>query len=501
MQPILLGQDANRDLSAVHLSDYARSLGTYVIGTTGTGKSTFLRSLILQDVFAGKGVCVLDPHGDLVDEVLPFIPSNRVNDVILFDPADIAYPLGLNLFACDRSDPRQRDLVTSSLIDTFYKLFYTSWGPRMEDLLRHSIQTLLYVPDSTFLELLLLLTNHEQRKRLSQPGSEVDPILKHYWQQQFPESYEDPKQPGKWRIPDEQLELVSSSLNKIGRFLVNPVIRNIIAQAESALNFRAIMDEGKVLLINLSKGDIGADNSSFLGSVIVNQLLLAALTRRELPPNQRRPFYLYVDEYQNFATESFPQLQSEARKFKITTTVAHQYRDQLDDSNRGSTLNVANLIVFRVSGKDALELAGQFDNTPQELPPHYQPIYADIGQGVSVPIQTSGSQTGLFREIPGLHEPYSDAHLETANLLTMLPQHQAIIRILNERSKELAQYRVNTQPFDCPLTNHTEHIRRASRQLGRSVEEVEKSIKARLTSSVEYLPRQFEIPSALQFEE
>lgn len=501
MSDFLLGHDANSEGAAVALTSYARTLGTYVIGTTGTGKSTFLKSLILQDIFADKGVCVLDPHGDLIDDILACVPESRVKDVILFDPSDIAYPLGLNLFACDRSDPRQRDLVTSTLIDTLYKLFYESWGPRMEDLLRHSIQTLLYVPDSTFLELLLLLTNHEHRKRLQKVGSNTDPILKHYWEQQFPESFEDPRIAGKWRIPPEQIELVSSSLNKIGRFLVNPIIRNIIAQPESSVNFRQIMDEGKVLLVNLSKGDIGSDNSSFLGSVLVNQLLLAALTRRELPVEQRHPFYLYVDEYQNFATESFPQLQSEARKFKIVTTVAHQYRDQLDESNKGSTLNMANLIAFRVSGKDALELAGQFDNTPRELPSHYQPIYSDLGQGVSVPMQTGGSNTGLFREIPGLREPYSDTHLETANLLAMLPQHQAIVRILDNQRKELQQYRIDAKLFNAPPTPFTEHIRQQSRSLGQSVKEVEDSIKARLESSVEYLPRISDIPSALEFEE
>lgn len=501
MADLLLGSDTNNQNEPLYLSDYARMLGTYVIGTTGTGKSTFLKSLVLQDILADKGVCVLDPHGDLIDDILAYLPEHRVNDVILFDPSDIAYPLGLNLFACDRSDPRQRDLVTSSLMDTLYKLFYDSWGPRMEDLLRHSIQTLLYVPDSTFLELLLLLTNHEHRKRLRKPGSSTDPILKHYWEQQFPESFEDPRVPGKWRIPPEQIELVSSSLNKIGRFLVNPVLRNIIAQPQSSIKFRQIMDESKVLLINLSKGDIGSDNSSFLGSVLVNQLLLAALTRRDLPIEKRRPFYLYVDEYQNFATESFPQLQSEARKFKIVTTVAHQYRDQLDESNKGSTLNVANLIIFRVSGKDALELAGQFDNTPRELPFHYQPIYADLGQGISVPIQTGGSQTRLFREIPGLREPYSDTHLETANLLAMLPQHQAIVRILDNQRKELQQYRIDHRSLNTRPTSFTDHIRRKSRALGQAVKEVEESIKRRLASNVEYLPRISDIPSALEFEE
>lgn len=493
--------------SLVCLTDEARSLGTYVIGTTGTGKSTFLKSLILQDIHAGHGVCVLDPHGDLIDDILPGVPWSRRDDVILFEPSEVRRPFGLNLFTCDRADPRQRDLVTSTIVDTLYKLFAYSWGPRMEDLLRHSIQTLLHVPNSTFLELLLLLTNHEHRARLRASACEADPILKHYWEQQFPESYpETVKVPdkasgrhiaqptGKWKNPNDQIELVGSTLNKIGRFLVNPVVRNIIAQPQSTINFRQVMDEGKVLLINLSKGDLGPDNSSFLGSVLVNQLLLAALSRRDLPLEERRPFHLYVDEYQNFATESFPQLQSEARKFGITTTVAHQYRDQLDDNNKGSTLNVANLVVFRVSGKDALELAGQFDNTPVEYPPHYQPIMSPLGNGVFVQPQTSGSQTTLYHEMPGMREPYGDVRMETANILAMLPQFQAIVRIVDvEQNRTLQQYRIDAEPF--PRNRDTEeakavdqYIRRKSWEIGTLVEQVEADIRRRLASSVEYVP-------------
>jgi hypothetical protein len=483
---IFLGTDKNTEKTPLHLNQAARWLGTYVIGTTGTGKSTFLKSAILQDILAGEGVCVLDPHGDLIEDILLHVPAERVDDVILLDPADIAYPFGLNIFACNRDDPRERDLVTSTVMDTLYKLFYMSWGPRMEDLLRHSIQTLLYLPDSTFLELLLLLTDFERRQSLIRPACEADPILKHYWEQQFPDSY---WEHGKLKAPREQTELIGSSLNKIGRFLVNPVIRNIIAQPENSVSLRRVMDEGKVLLVNLSKGDIGADNSAFLGSVLVNQLLIAALSRRSLPVEQRRPFYLYVDEYQNFATESFPQLQSEARKFAITTTVAHQYRDQLDDSNKGSTLNVANLIVFRVSGKDALELSGQFDNTPYEHPPHYQPILSPVEGNLFAQVQTAGSGTTLYREIPGLREPYSDTHLETANLLTLLPQHQAIIRILNTEVGELQQFRLATQPFGgIPDPTIAVVIRENSRALARPLNLVEPDIRRRMTINTPLAP-------------
>lgn len=484
---IFLGYDKHTSEAQISLSDGARFLGTYVIGTTGTGKSTLLKSMILQDIYAGKGVSVLDPHGDLIEDVLLCIPDNRLADVILFDPADIKYPFGLNVFACDRSDPRQRDLVTSTVMDTLYKLFYESWGPRMEDLLRHSIQTLLYQSETTFLELLMLLTDYQRRQALRQVACDADPILKHFWEQQFPESYYNERR--QLVAPREQTELIGSSLNKIGRFLVNPVVRNIIAQPHSSVNFRQVMDEGKILLINLSKGGIGADNSSFLGSVLVNQFLLAALSRRDTPLAERRPFYLYVDEYQNFATESFPQLQSEARKFAIVTTVAHQYRDQLDESNKGSTLNVANVIVFRVSGKDAVELAGQFDNTPYQHPPHYQPILNSLGGDLFVQAQTAGSGTTVYREIPGLREPYSDTHLETANLLATLPQHQAIIRLMDDTTRELRQFRLSIAAFPCkPDERKAALIREQSRRLTRPLAEIEPDIQRRMISEVPLAP-------------
>lgn len=488
---ILLGIDVNaEEPTKVFLTPQARYLGTYVIGTTGTGKTTFLKSLILQDIQAGEGVCVLDPHGDLIEDLLACMPNERVRDTILFDPADIEYPLGLNIFTCDRSDPRQRDLVTSTVMDTLYKLFYMSWGPRMEDLLRHSIQTLLYEPNTTFLELLMILTDYERRQTLRQAACAIDPVLRHFWEQQFPESRHD--QYGRLVAPKEQTELIGSSLNKIGRFLVNPVVRNIIAQPTSSFNLRSVMDEGKVLLVNLSKGSIGADNSSFLGSVLVNQLLLAALSRRDVPPANRRPFYLYVDEYQNFATESFPQLQSEARKFAIVTTVAHQYRDQLDESNRGSTLNVANLMVFRVSGKDAVELAGQFDNTPYEHPAHYQPVLAGLDNNLFVPMQTAGSNTPLYRELPGMRETYSDTHLETANILATLPQHQAIMRVMDSQSRELKQYRVQALPVSCsPNEQKAAHIREQSRRLTRPLSEVTPDIQRRMSSATPLTPASF----------
>lgn len=449
---IRLGRNArygDQDYPTSHVRDVllspdARKQGTYVIGTTGTGKTTFLLNMIMQDIEAGDGVCVLDPHGDFTTDILDRVPRRRAGEVILFNPADYEYPFGLNLFQCNRDDPRERDLVTSTVIDTLHKLFADSWGPRMEDLLRHGILSLLLHDEpTTLIHLMMLMVNYDHRQRLTARAKELDPILRFYWEDEFPESTE---KGGRYVRPREQIELVSSSLNKIGRFITNPIIRNIVGQPESTINLREVMDKGQILLVNLSKGDLGQDNSSLLGAVLVNQILIAALSRRDTPENQRKPFHLYVDEYQNFATKTFPQLQSEARKYGIDTTVAHQFRDQLDDENKGSTLNVANIVCLRVSGKDAVEIAQQYDLTPPEADPRFEPIVApaDNSGEVFYQMQTSGTGTGLYRMVDRETQTYADVHLETANLLAQLKNHQAICRILTAKSrpKTLHQFRV-----------------------------------------------------------
>lgn len=440
---ISLGGDANNNNELVYLSDNARKLGTYVIGTTGTGKTTVLLNMILQDIeatheYGYDGICVLDPHGDFTNDLLERIPDDRVGDVILFDPTDSDFPYGLNLFDCNKDDPRERDRVVSTVIDTLYKLFSSSWGPRMEDLLRHSIHSLLLHPEpTTMLDLMLLLVSQEHRHNLTKEAKEADPILRAYWLNQFPEGKE-------WEsMTQDQRDLVSSSLNKIGRFLVNPILRNIICQEHSTVNFRHAMDAGKIVLVNLSKGDLGPDNAALLGSVLVNQIFIAALSRRELPEAQRRPFHLYVDEYQTFATKTFPELQSEARKYGIDTVVAHQYRAQLDDDNLGSTLNVANLIVLRVSGIDAADLATQFNLSPPAPETRFEPVRyrVDGEQRLWAEEQSLGTGQKIYQEVEGSRQLYSDVHLEVANLLAQLPNHQALCRLIEKGT--LREHRVN----------------------------------------------------------
>ncbi|MBZ0283157.1 MAG: type IV secretion system DNA-binding domain-containing protein [Anaerolineae bacterium] len=405
----------------VELTPEARKQSLYLLGTTGVGKTTLLKSLIVQDIVAGEGVCAIDPHGDLADELLTLIPQNRKDDVLLFAPGDPdqrTRPLGLNLFACDRSDEQQVQQVTSTVINTLHRLFAYSWGPRMEDLLRISILTLMATPQSTFLDLSLLLTDPLHRRKYVQMVN--DYYLKQFWEVQF-YAYT--------RSPRDLIELIGSSLNKIGRFLADPRIRRIISQPTTAFSLRKIMDNRKIMLVNLSKGSLGEDNSALLGSVLVNLILMAALTRRDTPAKKRVPFHLYVDEYQSFAnSDTFSVLQSEVRKYGIDTVVAHQFRDQLDDLNRGSTLNVANFVVMRVSGIDSHELATQFDNTPPEPDTVWEsqrlPYVDPAMNGFYWPDNT------VQYPRPGIRRSYSDVAAEQANRLTNLPNYQAHARLV-----------------------------------------------------------------------
>lgn len=469
----------------VELTSEARRQSLYLLGTTGVGKTTLLKSLIVQDILAGEGICVIDPHGDLIDELLTLIPKRRQDDVLLFAPGDPdqrARPLGLNLFDCDRSDEQQIQQITSTVINTLRRLFAYSWGPRMEDLLRVSILTLMAVPDSTFLDLSLLLTDPLHRRKYI--TYLTDYYLKQYWEVQF---Y------GFTRSPHDLIELVGSSLNKIGRFLADPRMRRIISQPTTAFSLRKIMDNRKILLVNLSKGFLGEDNSALLGSVLVNLILMAALTRRDTPVKKRVPFHLYVDEFQTFAnSDTFSVLQSEVRKYAIDTVVAHQFRDQLDDLNRGSTLNVANFAVMRVSGIDAHELATQFDNTPPEPDPIWdverRPYTDPALRGYFWP------DNSMQYPVAGVRRPYSDVAAEHANRLANLPNYQADARLIVDGS--LQEFIVKVVPLEgLPLAEVPEpkeavaaYIRQRSLKRGVPAETVDAMIRAKIGEHITFDP-------------
>jgi hypothetical protein len=461
--------------SPVELSPDDRRQGTYVAGVNGTGKTVLLMNTALSDAEAGDGLCFLDPHGDAVEALLALMPEHRKKDVIYFNPADIDYPFGLNLFECpDISDPRMVDLVCSEIIGTFKKLYEASWGPRLEDILRHAILVVLYNPGSTLLDLHLVLSSKDYRLKMLE--NVKDPIITQYWEKIFPKNSKDAQ------------EWLASSFNKIGRFLVNSLIRNIVSQPESSFNVRDVMNQGKILLVNLAKGKIGEDNSSLLGSVLVGKILIAALSRAEVRQEKRKQFHLICDEYQSFATESFPTLQSEARKFAIDTLVAHQYRDQLDFLNKGSTLNVGNFIFFRITGKDSLELAVQFDNTPPvpELEP--QPMLYPTGQnGVY--------RTGDRREYvmaKGKPRTYSDVAQEMANRLSNLPNHECWCKLI--KNGRLVEHQIATEPITKPENPKTaEEIIENSRKLAGNREKVESEIRAKMSSADIFIkPKAFE---------
>lgn len=318
----------------------------YFIGKTGMGKSTVLENMIIQDIVDGKGVCVVDPHGDLVEKVINFIPSSRVNDVIYFNPADLAYPIGFNVL--ESVDPEQRHLVTSGLIGVFQKIWADSWGPRLEYVLHHAISALLEYPGSTLLGIMRILTDKNFRKRVVEKIS--DPVVKSFWVDEYS------------KYPDRfQAEAIAPIQNKVGRFLSSALIRNILGQVKSSFSMREVMDGEKILLLNLSKGRVGEDNSALMGAMMITKIQLAAMSRVDTPESERKDFYLYVDEFQNFATESFANILSEARKYKLNLIIAHQYIEQMDEKVTAAVFgNVGTIVSFRVGAADAEFLEKEF---------------------------------------------------------------------------------------------------------------------------------------------
>jgi len=318
----------------------------YVIGKSGMGKSTLLENMIIQDINKGRGLAVVDPHGDLAEKIINYIPDKRIEEVVYFNPADAEYPIAFNVV--EQVEPHLRHLVASGLIGVFQKLWADSWGPRLEYILRNAILAVLDYPDSTLLAITRMLSDKNFRKRVVEKIQ--DPVVKAFWVNEF-SSYND----------KFASEAVAPIQNKVGQFLSSSLIRNIVGQIRSSIDLREIMDEGKILIMNLSKGRIGEDNSALLGSMMITKLQLAAMSRVDTPEEERRDFYLYVDEFQNFATDSFANILSEARKYHLSLVLAHQYIEQLTDSVRAAVFgNVGTLVVFRVGATDAEFLAKEF---------------------------------------------------------------------------------------------------------------------------------------------
>ncbi|MCD4761919.1 type IV secretion system DNA-binding domain-containing protein [bacterium] len=318
----------------------------YLIGKTGMGKSTLLENMIVEDIQAGRGVAVVDPHGDLAEKIIEYIPTDRINDVVYFNPADIEHPIAFNVV--EHVEPHLRHLVASGLLGVFKKLWADSWGPRLEYILRNAILAILDYPGSTLVAVTRMLSDKVFRKKVIE--NIQDPVVKAFWINEFA-GYND----------KFAAEAVSPIQNKVGQFLSSSLIRNIVGQVKSSLDMRAIMDEKKILIMNLSKGRIGEDNSSLLGNMMITKLQLAAMSRVNVPESEREDFYLYVDEFQNFATDSFANILSEARKYRLNIVLAHQYIEQLDEKVKFAVFgNVGTLVIFRVGAADSEALAPEF---------------------------------------------------------------------------------------------------------------------------------------------
>ncbi len=326
-------------------SDRGRHI--YVLGQTGTGKSKLLELLTLSDIYYDQGFAVIDPHGDYATSMLSFIPDRRIDDVVYFNPADTAYPIGFN--PLEVTDPSLKNHISSELVGVLKRMF-DSWGPRLEYILRYTILALLDYPNSTMLDITRMLTEKEFRNEVISYCNDV--VVKNFWTTEF----------ASWN-EKFATEAVAPVLNKVGAFTANPMIRNIIGQPKGSFNIREIMDQGKILIVNLSRGLVGEDNAAILGAMMVTKIQLAAMSRADIPKMEdRRPFYLYVDEFQNFATDSFAVILSEARKYGLNLVVANQYISQMEQVVRDAVFgNVGSIISGRVSPDDAPFLTKYFE--------------------------------------------------------------------------------------------------------------------------------------------
>ena len=318
----------------------------YVIGKTGTGKSTLLKNMLVSDIRRGEGLALIDPHGDLADDILSYVPEARMEDVIFFNPADTKYPIAFNPLEETRHE--QHYLIVSNLISIFKKIWPDYWGPRLEHILRYALLSLLEYPGSTLLDLPRILTDGIFRAEVLKQVK--DQHIKDFWLLQSGKS-----------SASGRAEAISPILNKTGQLVASPYIRYIFGQCHSAFNLRKVIDDGKILIVNLSKGRIGEDTSSFLGGMIVSSIMLAAAGRADIPESERKPFHLYVDEVHNFLTLAFTNILSESRKYGLDLILAHQYIAQLDEKVRSAIFgNVGTIISFRAGVEDAPFLAREF---------------------------------------------------------------------------------------------------------------------------------------------
>lgn len=373
MNDIIIGYNPTRDgtRESVRILQQDRRHHLYVIGKTGTGKTTLMENLAIQDIRNGNGVCFLDPHGQAVERILNAIPSRRINQVIYLDPTDTEYPVGLNIL--EAKVDYEKDRVASSVVSVFKHFYGSSWGPRLEYLLYNTVRAAMDTPGTTLVDVYRMMTSEQHRERIVR--NIRNPTVRSYWEQEFT----------KYSRNFEN-EAFASVLNKVGQTLTSSCLLNIVGQAKSTIDFRHLMDTKHILLVNLSKGRIGEDRASFLGSLLITKLYLAALERALLSDNERQDFYLYVDEFQSFGTDSFRDILSEARKYRLNLTLAHQYLEQVPELIRPAVFgNMGTMVAFRVGGRDIEELKKEFGDyiVAEDLATqrNYEIIYRSLKNG------------------------------------------------------------------------------------------------------------------------
>ncbi len=354
MEGMFLGNSIYRGIKRpVFISNEDRMRHVYIIGKTGTGKSELQKEMIIQDIKDGNGLCFIDPHGDALQEILKQVPPERAEDVIYFNPADTERPMGLNLLEAKTED--EKHFAATSIINMMYKLFdpYKTGivGPRFEHGVRNAMLTAMSEEGNTFVEVMRIMTDSRYVQELLPKVQ--DPIVRRYWTDQIAQTADFHKS-----------EVLDYTVSKFGRFVTNRLIRNIIGQSKSAFDFRQIMDQGKILLISLAKGELGEENSNFLGLILIPRILMAAMSRADMPKEQRRDFFLYVDEFQNFATPDFATILSEARKYSLGLCVANQFIGQVEEEVKNAVFgNVGTIVAFRVGVTDANYLQHEFTPT------------------------------------------------------------------------------------------------------------------------------------------
>ncbi|MBU2101265.1 type IV secretion system DNA-binding domain-containing protein [Patescibacteria group bacterium] len=420
----IIGKTNFRDRRTFGIKREDRRKHIYIVGKTGTGKSTLMENMLIDDIREGKGVGLIDPHGDFAQKVLDFVPEERIGDVIYFNPSDVEYPIGFNPLEAVGSE--HRHLVASGIMGVFKKVWPDVWSNRMEYLLNNTLLALLEYPGSTLLGVIKMLTDKKYREKVVENLS--DPVVKTFWTNEF----------AKW-TDRYAAEATPAVLNKIGQLIANPLIRHILGQPHSTINIRDIMDEKKIFIINLAKGSIGEDNSSLLGAMFITKLQMAAMSRVDIPEEEREDFFLYIDEFQNFSTDSFADIMSEARKYRLSLVLTNQYLRQLIDPISKSTKvkdaifgNVGTIVTFRIGAEDAEFMELEFEpeflaNDLVNLPLHTTYIKLMIDGVASKPFSAD-----TFPPHKVEKETYSDLIIENSRKKYGVPLSQVKARIDSE---------------------------------------------------------------------